>query len=84
VAEVTRRRYAVVVERASARNWSAYVPDVDGCISTGATAEETLANIREALAFHVEGMAADGDPIPEPAAVVDYIEVEIPAPAAAR
>jgi predicted RNase H-like HicB family nuclease len=79
---VMRKRYAVVLEKAP-NNYSAYVPDVDGCISTGTTAEETLANIAEALAFHFKGMAEDGDPIPEPAAVVDYVEVEVPAPVAA-
>jgi len=55
-----RKRYAVVVERASERNWSAYVPDLPGCVSTGATAEETPANIERALAFHLCGQAEDG------------------------
>lgn len=73
-----RKRYAVVVERASKRNWSAYVPDVDGCISTGKTAEETLRNIQEALEFHFEGMAEDAYAIPEPETMVDYVEVEVP------
>src|SRR5438132_5573392 len=60
-----KKRYAIAIERGE-RNYSAYVPDVDGCISTGRTLEETRANIAAALAFHFEGMAADGDPIPEP------------------
>jgi predicted RNase H-like HicB family nuclease len=80
---MSKRRYAVVLEKAP-RNWSAYVPDVDGCVATGKTAEETLARIREALEFHFEGMASHGEAIPEPAARVDYVEVEAPAPAAAR
>jgi predicted RNase H-like HicB family nuclease len=81
--EVMTKRYAVVLEKGP-RNWSAYVPDVDGCISTGPTAEATLVNIREALQAHLDWMARDGDPIPEPAAVVDYAEVEVPAPVAVR
>jgi predicted RNase H-like HicB family nuclease len=76
------KRYAVVLEKAL-NNYSAYVPDVDGCISTGTTVEETLTNIAEALAFHFRGMAEDGDPIPEPTTVVDYVEVEVPEPVAA-
>lgn len=77
-----QKRYAVVLEKAPS-NYAAYVPDVDGVISTGATAEEALANIREALQAHLDWMARDGDPIPEPAAVVDYVEVDVPAAVAA-
>ena len=58
-------RYAVVIERAE-HNYSAYVPDVDGCVATGDTVEEVTAQIAEALAFHFTGMAEDGDPIPLP------------------
>ena len=56
-------RYAIVIERTE-NNFSAYVPDLPGCIATGATVEETEAAIREAIAFHIEGMQEDGLPVP--------------------
>ena len=59
-------KYAVIIERASARNFGGYVPDLPGCVSTGATREECERNLREAIAFHLEGMREDGEPIPEP------------------
>lgn len=67
-------KYAVVIEKAQA-NFSAYVPDLPGCVATGATVEEAEAEIREAIAFHVEGMRDDGLPIPEPTSRVEYIEL---------
>ncbi|MDD5273764.1 MAG: type II toxin-antitoxin system HicB family antitoxin [Methylovulum sp.] len=67
-------RYAIVVERA-ANNYSAYVPDLPGCIATGETIEETEREIREAIAFHLEGMVEDGLPIPQPSSIVQYIEI---------
>jgi predicted RNase H-like HicB family nuclease len=67
-------RYAIVIESAGA-NFSAYVPDLPGCIATGATVAETEAQIREAIEFHLEGMKEDGSPIPPPTSRVDYVEV---------
>jgi predicted RNase H-like HicB family nuclease len=67
-------RYAVVIERGK-RNYGAYVPDVPGCVAVGDTVQEALANIREALEFHLEGMREDGEAIPDPASLVDYVEV---------
>jgi predicted RNase H-like HicB family nuclease len=67
-------RYAVVIEKAEG-NFSAYVPDLPGCVATGSTVEETEAAIREAIEFHLEGLRADGEPIPEPSSRVDYVEV---------
>ena len=67
-------RYAVVIEKAE-NNYSAYVPDLPGCVATGATAEEAEAEIREAIEFHIEGMREDGLPIPEPTSKVEYIDV---------
>lgn len=64
------KEYAVVLERGE-NNWSAYVPDLPGCIATGKTREETLAMIREAVAFHIEGMRLHGEPIPEPTTHVE-------------
>ena len=67
-------RFAVVIEKAQA-NYSAYVPDLPGCISTGATLAEVEANIREAIAFHIEGMREDGLPVPAPSSQVEYVDI---------
>ncbi len=67
-------RYAIVIERAK-DNYSAYVPDLPGCVATGATVAEVEAEIREAIVFHVEGLRKDGLPVPEGASQVDYIEI---------
>jgi predicted RNase H-like HicB family nuclease len=69
------KRYAVVIERAAA-NYAGYVPDLPGCVATGATVEETECLLREAIALHLAGMRDDGIPIPEPSSVVDYLELE--------
>ena len=70
-------KYAIIIHKANG-NYSAHAPDVDGCIATGKTIEETRQNMKEALAFHFEGMAEDGDPIPEPTTAADYVEVDVP------
>jgi len=67
-------RYAIVVEKA-ANNYSAYVPDLPGCIATGDTIEETEREIRVAIEFHIEGMIDDGLPVPPPTSIVQYIEI---------
>jgi predicted RNase H-like HicB family nuclease len=67
-------RYAVVIEKAE-KNYSAYVPDLPGCVATGATLEQAEAEIREAIEFHIEGMREDGLPIPEPGSKVEYVDV---------
>ena len=67
-------RYAIVVEKA-VNNYSAYVPDLPGCVATGATVEETEREIREAIGFHIEGLIEDGLPIPQPASIVEYLEI---------
>jgi len=67
-------RYAIVIEKADG-NYSAYVPDLPGCVATGATIAEVEAEIREAIAFHVEGLREDGLPIPAPSSQVDYVEI---------
>ena len=67
-------RYAIVIEKAE-NNYSAYVPDLPGCVATGATVEEAESQIREAIEFHLEGLREDGTPIPEPASRVDYVEI---------
>jgi predicted RNase H-like HicB family nuclease len=67
-------RYAVVIENAGA-NFSAYVPDLPGCVATGATLADTEAAIREAIEFHLDGLREDGSPIPPPSSKVEYVEV---------
>lgn len=67
-------RYAIVIEKA-ASNYSAYVPDLPGCVATGKTIAEVESEIREAIAFHLEGMREDGLPVPAPSSQVDYVEV---------
>ncbi len=67
-------RYAIVIEKAPG-NYSAYVPDLPGCIATGATVTEVEAEIREAIVFHLEGLREDGLPVPAPASQVEYVEI---------
>ena len=67
-------RYAIVIETADG-NYSAYVPDLPGCVATGVTIEEVESQIREAIEFHLEGMREDGTPIPPPASRVDYVDI---------
>lgn len=67
-------RYAVVIEKAEG-NYAAYVPDLPGCVATGVTVQETEREIQEAIKFHLEGLRADGLPIPEPSSRVEYVEV---------
>ena len=67
-------KYAVVIERADS-NYSAYVPDLQGCVATGSTIEEVERKIREAIEFHIEGLKEDGLSAPIPSSSVEYIEV---------
>jgi len=66
--------YLIIIEKADG-NYSAYLPDVPGCIATGKTIEETKGSIKEALAMHLEGLAEDGIPSPKPKAKADYVAV---------
>jgi predicted RNase H-like HicB family nuclease len=70
------KKYAIVVERAK-RNYAAYVPDLPGCVATGATVEEAEELLREAIEVHIAGLREDGLPVPAPASVVDYLEVSV-------
>jgi predicted RNase H-like HicB family nuclease len=67
-------RYASVIEKAEG-NYSAYVPDLPGCVATAATLEEIEAEIRQAIAFHLDGLREDGLPVPPAASTVEYVEV---------
>ena len=68
------RRYAIVLEKAKS-NYAAYVPDLPGCVATGATVKETERRIRQAIEIHVAGLREDGLPVPRPSSRVDYVEV---------
>ena len=70
------RRYAVVIEKTST-GYSAYSPDVPGCVSAGDTEDETRRNFQDALSAHFELMRELGQPIPEPSSSVDYAEVHV-------
>lgn len=88
-----RWRYAAVYEWAG-RNYAAYLPEVDGCVTTGPTLEETRRLLREAVELHLEGLSGDGVAAPSPSLrpeditgltahdVAEWLEVEVPAPAA--
>jgi predicted RNase H-like HicB family nuclease len=66
-------RYAVVIEKAEG-NYSAYVPDLPGCVATGATVAEIESEIRTAIRFHIDGLKEDGLPIPSPSSIAEYVE----------
>jgi predicted RNase H-like HicB family nuclease len=66
-------RYAVVIEKA-AGNYSAYVPDLPGCVATGETVADVGREIREAIRFHIEGLQSDGLAVPEPTSIAEYVE----------
>jgi predicted RNase H-like HicB family nuclease len=66
-------RYAIVIERAN-DNYSAYMPDLPGCIATGPTVDDVEREIRQAIRFHIDGLRADGQPVPEPSAIAEYVE----------
>jgi predicted RNase H-like HicB family nuclease len=67
-------KYAIVIEDAG-ENFSAYVPDLPGCVATGDTIDETEQSIREAIEFHLAGLKADKQPIPIASSRVDYVEI---------
>jgi predicted RNase H-like HicB family nuclease len=66
-------RYAVEIERAEG-NYSAYVPDLPGCVATGDTVSAVEEEIRDAIRFHIGGLKADGLPILAPSSIAEYIE----------
>ena len=74
-------RFLIIIERGS-RNYSAYAPDLPGCITTGKTLEDVKGNMREAIAMHVQGMVEDQEPIPTPQTTAEYLDILLPNPAA--
>ena len=67
-------RYPIVIEKAKS-NYSAYSPDLPGCIATGKTRTEILQNMREAIEMHVHGLLEDKLPVPKPVASADYVAI---------
>lgn len=67
-------RFLIVIEK-TGTGYSAYSPDLTGCVSTGATRTEVESNMKEAIEFHLEGMREEGYPIPEPTAKSAYLEI---------
>lgn len=67
-------RYAIVIEQV-ADNFSAYVPDLPGCVATGSTTQEAEQHLRDAIAFHLDGLREDGLVIPPPVSRVEYVDI---------
>ena len=73
---MTQRRYLIVIEGAEGANYSAYAPDLPGCVATGATREALEREMRDAIALHIEGLRDAGEPIPEPSELTTaYVRV---------
>ena len=73
---MTERRYLIVIEGAECENYSAYAPDLPGCVATGGTVAEVEREMHDAIAFHLEGLREAGEPIPEPSDLTTaYVEV---------
>jgi predicted RNase H-like HicB family nuclease len=66
-------RYAIVIEKADG-NYSAYVPDLPGCVATASTVKDAEREIRDAIRFHIDGLKEDGQPVPQPTSIADYVE----------
>ena len=69
-------KYPVIIEKADG-NYSAYSPDLPGCIATGSTMKETIQQMRNAIEFHIKGLEREGIAVPEPCAKIKYIEISI-------
>ena len=67
-------KYVVIIEKGET-SYGAHVPDLPGCIAVGDTKQEALALIREAIEFHIEGLKADGEPVPSPASEIEFVDV---------
>lgn len=65
-------KYAVLFDRTDT-GYSAHVPDLPGCVAPAETLDETVTLIREAIRFHLDGLIQDGDPVPQPTTIVQYI-----------
>lgn len=70
-------RIPIIIEQGT-ENYSAYVPDLPGCVSTGRSIDEVKANMQEAIRMHLEGMREDGEPIPTSYSLAEYIDISFP------
>ena len=66
-------RFLIIIEKAE-RNYSAYSPDLPGCVATGDSVKAVESEIRDAIRFHIDGLKEDGLPVPEPTSIADYVE----------
>jgi predicted RNase H-like HicB family nuclease len=66
-------RYAIVIEKAEG-NYSAYVPDLPGCVAAGSSIKHVEQEIRDAIRFHIDGLKADGLPVPMPTSIAEYVD----------
>ena len=71
-------QYTIVIEK-SPGNYAAYAPDLPGCVATGATREEAVREMREAIRFHIESLREHGEPVPEPVCSATVVEVAVAA-----
>ncbi len=67
-------KYAVVIEKGTT-SYSAYVPDLPGCVAVGKNREEVVKLIQQAIEFHIDGLREDGEPVPTPASTIEFIDV---------
>jgi len=70
------KKYLIVIEK-TGTGFSAYSPDLPGCVSTGRSREEVERNMREAIAFHLDGLREEGQPVPEPQSYSAYVELPV-------
>ncbi len=75
-------RFLIVIEKAN-KNYSAYSPDLPGCVATGKTVEETERNMHGAIEMHIAGMLEDGLPIPVSQSIAEYVAITMPTESAA-
>jgi predicted RNase H-like HicB family nuclease len=69
-------KYLVIIEKADG-NYSAYSPDLPGCVATGVSIEKTLSQMKDAIQFHIEGLKTEGLDIPEPSSRAKYVEISV-------
>lgn len=69
-------KYLVVIEKTQT-GFSAYSPDLPGCVTTGKTQEEISKNMEEAITFHIEGLQLEGEPVPQPSSTSAYVEAAV-------
>lgn len=69
-------KYQIIIENAGS-NYSAYAPDIPGCVATGKTIDEVKLNMAEAIEFHFQGLQEDGLPIPRPEVIISEVAVQV-------